>query len=302
MEKVLIAGGRGTVGSHLQEELRNEGFDPYVLTRNKVASAESEHMLLWDPSKKILEADLNEFSHLINLAGEGIADKRWTKKRKKEIIDSRVQTTRFLSDLLKEQEHQIQTFISASATGFYGNSRNREMSEGNNPINEDFLSQVCQLWEEAAHTAKGHVSRFHIIRIGTVLTTEGGAFPKLTATIPAGVINTMGNGKQYMSWIHITDLCRMVAFLLKSKARNGAYNAVSPQPVTNSEFVKKLKETWKKPAIIVPAPAFALKVALGEMSAVVLNSNKVSSEKIQNEGFAFRYGKIENAIDSLLSS
>jgi uncharacterized protein (TIGR01777 family) len=302
MEKVLITGGRGTVGSHLQAELRRQGYAPYVLTRNEAASDKSSNMLYWDPKRKILKADLSQFAHIINLAGEGIADKRWTKQRKKDIINSRVQPTRFLIDQLNIQGHKIQSFISASAVGDYGDSGDRMMSENDHPIHEDFLSQVCQRWEEAAYAVKDHAEHLYIVRIGTVLTTEGGAFPKLTATLPAGIINTMGKGNQYMSWIHITDLCKMMVHLMSRNPNSTIYNGVSPEPVTNALFARKLKNQWHRPAIIIPAPTLALKIALGEMSAVVLNSNRASSEKIQKDGFEFEYRKIDKAIEDLLSS
>jgi hypothetical protein len=236
---------------------------------------------------------------VINLAGAGIADKRWTPERKCELIDSRVQSAATLREALKNTPELPKTYVSASAIGYYGNSGETKMDEHDAPADESFMVDCCRQWEEAAEKAGALGMRTVLLRIGIVLARDGGALPEVSRTLKFGVGGYFADGKAWWSWIHIDDVCRMFLWALENESAEGIYNAVAPFPERNLDLVKKTAKAMGKAAVFVPAPAFALRAALGEMSAVILNSNLVSAEKITTEGFVFKYPRVEEALEAL---
>ncbi|MFT4565167.1 MAG: hypothetical protein ACI9FN_000115 [Saprospiraceae bacterium] len=297
METVVIAGGTGMIGRKISTLLKKEGYITLSLTRNKKIT-DSQNFTYWNPKKGEIDQRIKEADHIINLAGTGIADKRWSQSRKKEIIESRTLSTNLLIRAISDHGLSIKTFSNASAVGYYGNRGSKLLSESS-PNGSDFLAQVCRLWEDAAMPAKKLVNRFSIIRIGVVLSKEGGALSKMDATVPYGISSILGSGKQYMPWIHIDDLANMFLESIRNSEINGIYNAVSPNPEAQKGFAKALKRALYSRAILMPTPAFLLKTLLGEMSAVVLNSTNVSAQKIVDTGFEFQYPHLDAALHEI---
>jgi hypothetical protein len=234
---------------------------------------------------------------VIHLAGENIADGRWTSKRKKTIKNSRVLSTRNLVSTLKSISTPPDVFISASAIGFYGKDRPVELYEGLNP-GKDFLADVCKEWEHEAIAAQDHNVRTIVLRIGIVLGYEGGAMKKMLPPFWAGAGGNLGDGNQWMSWIHVNDLVGMIIHGLENNSIQGAYNATSPDPVTNRTFTKCLAKSLGRPALI-PVPKFALKLILGEVSELLLGSLKVSSMKIIESGYKFMFPDLQSALNDM---
>ena len=300
MKSILIAGGTGLVGSQLKSRLKGR-YNIFTLSRKRHTS-ESDQLIHWDPINGQV-ADFNsDIDIVINLAGAGVADKRWTSARKKLIKQSRVNSTRVLIDTLRKRKVNIDLYLSASAVGYYGNSGEILMTEEDHAFNPDFLSDVCKAWEDEALKASDIASRVNIIRIGTVLSTKGGALPKMSDPVKYGMASYFGNGQQIMSWIHIDDLCASIEYLLETNTSHNIYNCVAPNPCTNREMIKAIKENVNRFAIEAPVPTLALRLMLGEMADILLVSNNVSADRLQSEGFEFRYPKIEDALQSLFSS
>ena len=297
METVVIAGGTGMIGRRISKLLTKEGFRPIALTRNK-EKAKTLGFAYWDPQSNEIDDEIRETDHIINLAGSGIADKRWSASRKKEIIESRTLSTMFLIDSLKKHRITLKSYTNASAVGYYGN-RGDELLYETSEEGSDFLAHVCRKWEAAAESAKQLTERFSIMRIGVVLSKEGGALSKMDATIPYGISSILGSGKQYMPWIHIEDLAHMFLDVIRNPEITGVYNAVSPYPVHQKKFAQTLNSVLNAKALLIPAPKLLIKTVLGEMSSVVLNSNNASAQKIVDTGFEFQYPHLESALKEI---
>lgn len=301
MLKIGITGGTGFIGRHLTALLVDKGHDVVVFTRSAAGrTTDKVTYAHWDPEKNT--CDINALAGLdavVNLAGAGIADKRLTEKRKKEIIDSRVNSTEFLLSNLKGHAPACKTFVSASAIGFYGPDK-----DGGKPFTEDaapysdFLATTCRLWEAASQKATTFL-RTVIIRTGVVLGNDGGAYPKFAGPLSFGVMPVPGSGRQIVSWIVIDDLARLYLYALEHGEMSGIYNGVAPVPVTYSQLMQAIKKAHGGFALPVPVPAFALKLVLGEMSGEVLKSCMVSAEKTLKAGFKFNYPGIAGAIKCL---
>lgn len=298
MKTIIIAGGSGTVGSRLAQILKTKEYKTLVLTRNKEKCTRDSSFIYWDVENGEVDNRITEADSIINLAGSGIADGRWTNKRKEEIMSSRVDSTRLLISSIKNHSIPLESYISASAIGYYGDGGTQLLTEESDVITKEFLSDVCVRWEEEAHKAKSLCPSFSIIRIGTVLSKQGGALEKMDKSIPYGIASYLGSGDQLMSWIHIDDLCHMITFLLE-KRLSGIYNGVAPEVLSNKEFTKILRNTVNPKALLVGTPSLALKLALGEMSRVVLNNSNISAQKILKSGFSFKYPTLRNALDDL---
>ncbi|QOI96924.1 MAG: TIGR01777 family protein [Flammeovirgaceae bacterium] len=299
-KKVLITGASGLVGSRLTELLLKQGYEVAHLSRQ--AKAGRVPAFAWDVSAGTIDEKAFEgVDSVIHLAGAGVADKRWTVKRKKEILDSRVQSTRLLYQFLGRGNHQVSSFLSASAIGIYGfGLRDEVLTESSNPGN-DFLAEVVKAWENEVNAVQSLGIRTAILRIGIVLSKKGGALKEMARPVQWGVGAPLGTGNQYLSWIHIDDLCRMFLFAKENNSVAGVYNAAGVQPVTNKEFTRAIAVVLKKPMWLPPVPAFALKLVLGEMAGMVLNGSRVSSEKIQRAGFTFRFTDLHSALLDLLA-
>ncbi|MEX2590112.1 MAG: TIGR01777 family oxidoreductase, partial [Chitinophagales bacterium] len=237
---------------------------------------------------------------IVHLAGAGIADKRWTASRKKEIVESRTKSTALLIDKLKELNHKPELFLSISAIGYYGACGDEWVDE-NSPAANDFLAQVCEKWEAAAHEVKKLNINYNTIRIGMVLSPNGGALREIEKPLKFGIAGYLGNGQQYMSWIHIEDLCRQFLHCIEGKAQtNETYNAVAPNPERNIDFTSKLSKAIGK-GILMPTPGFAIKLMLGEMANMVLTGQRVSCKKIQSTGFEYKYPDLKTALEDIYS-
>lgn len=296
METVIIAGGTGMLGTSISHLLRSEGYKPIILTRDKKKSQQQGH-LHWDVKNKTIDTRMNAADHIINLAGVGIADARWSAEQKKKIISSRVESSLLLADWLKHSDG-VKTYINASAVGYYGDAGDRLLTEKSDK-GSDFLSDVCQQWEDAARHAQPFAERWIVFRIGVVLSKRGGALAKMDATIPMGIASYLGDGHQYVPWIHIHDLAAMMVEGLKNAKLNGIYNATSTHSVPQKEFMRTLRNVKNPIARLIPVPAFALKLSLGEMSSVVLNSTNVSAQKITEAGFRHQYTDLEDALRAI---
>lgn len=294
--KVLITGGTGLIGSRLSALLEAENIDYAVVTRGNTGGRKSFYK--WAPEKGTIDPRAIEgITHIIHLAGAGIADKRWTKNRKQELIDSRVRSARLLFDVLKKNHQSLQAFISAGGIGFYGDKGSELIAEQSDPAN-GFLSQITVAWEEAAMEFEKIASRVVINRTGLVLSEKGGILKNLKFPLKLGVAPVFGNGRQYYSWIHIDDLCNWLLYTLEQPIE-GIYNVVSPQPVTNIDFIRYLRSRAAKRSIIFKIPSIFLKLGLGELSSALLISQRVSSDKMQQSGFHFQYPDLDIALQDL---
>lgn len=297
-KKVLITGASGLVGSRLTELLLQQGYEVVHLSRQAKAGKVTAYA--WDVSTGTLdEKAFDGVDAVIHLAGAGVADRRWTTKRKKEILDSRVQSARLLYQTLKKQSHQVKTFISASAIGIYGFGLNDEIFTENSKPGNDFLAQVVTTWENEVNAVRSLGIRTTILRIGIVLSKEGGALKEMARPVRFGIGSPLGTGKQYLSWIHIDDLCRMFLLALQNESISGVYNATGVEPVTNAELTRAIAAILKKPLWLPRVPAFALRLVLGEMAEMVLNGSVVSSQKIQQAGFTFLHTELRSALIDL---
>ena len=299
--KVLVTGATGFVGDVLVEMLLAKGHTIHALSTRKNATVKGANTFVWQPNSYEMDAAaLDGVEGIIHLAGATVS-KRWTTKYKQEIFDSRTRTAETLfRAIAKLPQHNIKTFVSASAVGFYKSNFDETYVESDGPGN-DFLSQVCQHWEAASDKMQQLGLRVGKLRIGIVLGRGGGVLGQLEPITKLGLGAPLGNGKQWMSWIHLTDLARLFVFALENQKVTGAINAGGPAPVTNRELSKALAKTLHRPFIAPAVPAFALKLALGEMAAIALMSQKVSEAKTKKLGFDYQFQTLEAALNDLYS-
>lgn len=296
--KVLVTGASGFVGQRVVKQLLGKGDEVVVLTRNIVKAAlylgKECKFYNWDTNELPPEEAFHGVDAVINLMGEGIAEKRWDEAQKKKIYDSRIIGTSMLIERIKGLDKKPSVFISASGTGIYGNRGDEVITEGSS-VADDFLAKVCKDWEAEANKAKDLGLRVVILRTGVVLGKNGGALKKMLTPFKLGVGGPVASGKQYMSWIHVEDLAGIYVQAVRDASYSGVYNGTSPNPVTNKEFTKELGKAVGRPAFF-PVPAFALKAAFGEMSQVLLDGQKVLPSRVQEKKFRFRYPIVEMAI------
>lgn len=295
--KVLISGGSGLVGSRLTSLLLEKGYEVAHLSRS-IRSGPIE-TFSWDIERGHLDAGaIAEVDFIIHLAGSGVADGRWTAKRKKEILDSRVKSSELLFKVLEENDHSVKAFVAASAVGYYGMDTGDVLCSEDSPRGRDFLSDVVVEWE--ASTSKIRELRIPTsqLRIGVVLDPKGGALRKMETPLKMGIGSPIGSGKQWMSWIHIDDLCRMIIYSLENRL-DDVFNAVAPNPVTNRELTRAMAKALNKPLFMPNVPSFVLIAVLGEMAAMILGGNRVSSDKIETEEFEFSFPLVDSALKDL---
>ncbi|MCD6068191.1 MAG: epimerase [Bacteroidetes bacterium] len=297
MANVLITGASGLLGQPLSELLMKNGHSVTHIGRKEKLQGKIK-CYQWDIGKGTIDPRAFEnIDTVVHLAGAGIADSRWTDERKKEIIDSRVQSGKMLINAINERKGQIRTFIGASAIGYYGAITNETIYTETMPPHTDFMASVCTLWEESYNGDAQ--TRKVIVRIGVVLSHEGGAFLKLSKTAKMGIASPLGSGKQYMPWIHIDDMAGVIFEAITNTAYTGIYNAVTPQHINNTEFTRELAKAYGKPMFMPKVPAFLLKLMLGEMANIVLEGSRVSCEKLQKQGFTFQFPEITGAFANL---
>lgn len=300
--KVLITGATGFIGKKLVHTLSREGHEIVILSRN-ANKAKSTFSLpvetfTWKTEELPPLEALTGVDAIVHLAGEGIAEKRWSEKQKKKIYDSRIVGTRnLLKAVQKVQSPQLKTLVSASAIGFYGDRGEEELNESSKR-GTGFLADVCADWEKASQENNGNL-RVVNLRTGIVLGNGGGMLSKLLPLFKLGLGGPVGNGKQWMSWIHVEDHVALIRAMLLSDSYSGPVNGVSPQPVTNAEFTKAMGHALSRPAIL-PAPAIAIKLAMGELSTLVLGSQKVLPVAAQKKGFTFQYPTIDEALEAIV--
>jgi uncharacterized protein (TIGR01777 family) len=297
-DKILIAGGTGLLGTRLSEMLIDSGYEVAHLSRTPDKYARYK-TFKWDAGKGTIDENaIRHADYIINLAGNSVSGEKWSMARKKEILNSRIQTTNLLCQYLEKVPNRVKGFIGSSAVGIYGNSGDRLMME-ESTYGSDFLAEVCKHWEHASWQIHTLGIRTVIFRIGIVLSNKGGALPQIAKPIKMLAGSPLGSGKQYMSWIHIDDLCRLYIKAIEDRQMEGVYNAVSPNPATNEELTRTLAKVMHKPLVFPNVPAFGLKLMLGEMSEIVLNSARVSATKVLQTGFTFEYSHVQEALESL---
>jgi uncharacterized protein (TIGR01777 family) len=297
MASILVTGGTGFIGTSLCNLLRDKGYTVLILSRTKIDKPNTYYWSLEDhyiDPEAIVRAD-----YIIHLAGAGIADKRWSKERKRILIDSRVKSANLLFEKVKELNPNLKGFISASAVGYYGATTSTKIYKENDAAGNDFVSDICKVWEKASLQFEAINVRTVIFRTGVVFAKEGGAMEKLSKPIKLGVGAALGSGKQYMPWIHIDDLCNMYAEAIENSEINGVYNAVAPEHITNKLLNKTIAKKLKKPLWLPNIPAFVMKLILGEMAVILLEGSRVSSEKIVPTGFKFKYPSLTKALHNL---
>ncbi len=300
IKTVLITGATGLIGTRLTQLLLNEGYVIHTLSRKGVSCQPEIKAFKWDPEKGAIdEKCLESVDAVIHLAGESIAGKAWTKSRKQKIIRSRTESVRLIYQLIQNNPlSKVNTFISASAVGYYGDRADELLTEESLPGN-DFMAQTCIAWEDAVDEGKLLGLRVVKLRTGIVLAAEGGALPQLAGPVKAGFGTVLGSGKQWMPWIHFDDAVRMYKFVLSNEEAKGSYNQCSPNPVTNKQMTFAIADVLKKPLWLPRVPSFVLGIALGEMKAVVLNSTRTSATKIIDLGFMFRFNTLGEALENI---
>jgi uncharacterized protein (TIGR01777 family) len=308
MSTILITGGTGMIGTALSRMLITKGHRVILLSRNvsrpAAVSDPSLSTAHWDPYKDSIDPEaIKAADFIIHLAGAGVADKRWTARRKKEIVESRTRSSALLVKALKEIPNKVQAVVSASGIGWYGpdpSIPNPRPFVETDPVDEDFLGTTCRLWEESITPVTTMDKRLVIFRIGLVLSNAGGALAEFRRPVKLGVAAILGSGKQVMSWIHVEDLCRLFLLAVEDNGWSGVYNAVAPQPVDNRtltiELAKRMKGRYFVPVYV---PSFVLKIVVGELSIEVLKSATVSAVKTRQKGFQFLYPSIQSALDNL---
>lgn len=297
-EVVLITGAGGLVAKELAKKLEKD-YTIRFLTRKKKHENEFE----WDLSNGTIDENAFEsISHIIHLAGANISEKRWTHERKKELISSRVDSANLILKTLQKKNIKLKSFITASGINYYGTkTTDKIFTEKDGPGN-DFLSEVVILWERAADDFKEQNLAERVVKIRTavVLSEKDGALKKMLPTIKSGIGSPLGSGKQYMPWIHIKDICSIYEFVLKNSEIDGAYNAVSPQHITNEDLTKKMAEVLGKPLFMPNVPSFVLRLIFGELSDALLEGSRASSQKIQETGFHFEFPDLTITLKDLL--
>jgi uncharacterized protein (TIGR01777 family) len=300
--KVIVTGATGLVGHALVRSLLADGHEVTRLVRGDAQGfrAPGTAAVHWEPDNGVIDAkELEGHDAAIHLAGESIADGRWDEEKKRRILESRVKGTRLLAEALAGLNEKPKTLVSASAIGFYGN-RGAEVLREESASGEDFLSEVCREWEKATLPASQAGIRVIHVRIGVVLSAEGGALEKMVKPFKLGLGGRVGSGQQYMSWITLDDLVGVIKRALTDESLRGPINAVAPNPVTNEEFTKALGRVLGRPTFL-PVPAFAARLAFGEMAdALLLSGARVEPARLREAGYEFKQPEIEGALRHVL--
>lgn len=296
-KKVLITGGTGLIGKRLTHMLLQKGYEVAFLSRKK-EDIPSVRVYEWDIKKGYIEEGaLDNLHFLVHLAGTNVAEGRWTEERKKSILESRTESARLIARKLAERSGKPVAFASASGISYYGQDTGDNRNTEATPPGNDFLSHVSIEWEKAADEIAALGIRTVKLRTGIVISKEGGAIPKMALPARFSVGAPLGSGKQWISWIHLDDMCEMYIEALENERWQGAYNAVAAPPVTNEGLTKAICSVLHRPQWFPNVPAFALKLVFGEMAAVVLGGNYVVNARIADEtGFKYHYGDLESAL------
>ncbi|WP_396154360.1 TIGR01777 family oxidoreductase [Flavobacterium sp.] len=298
---ILITGATGLIGKKMVSLLKKDNHIIHYLStsKSKIEHTSNYKGFYWNPGKGEIDlAAFEDVSVIIHLAGASVS-KKWTTSYKKEIIQSRVQSANLLFKTLQSHPNSVKQFISASAIGIYPNDLTAIYNEDDSKIDDSFLGEVTQLWEESTNLFKSLPLLVTTIRIGVVLANESGALVEMTKPIKYGFGTALASGKQYVSWIHIDDLVAIFKYVIDNNLE-GIYNAVSPYPTTNEEITKAIAKTIHKPLFLPNVPKFMLRLLLGEMHQIVTSSQHVSSRKILDAGFQFQYASLSKSLQNLL--
>jgi uncharacterized protein (TIGR01777 family) len=297
---ILITGASGLIGTRLTELLLQQKANVSHLGRRRKDQGIQSYT--WDVNQSQIDKEaLKNVGTIVHLAGAGVAEKRWTKERKREILESRIRSGRLLFETLKKDNtRSVKTLVSASGVAYYGFGNKAQVFKEDDGPGTDFLSTVTQQWEKEADRFTELGIRVVKLRIGFVLSERGGALKEMAAPVKYFVGAPLGSGEQLINWIHIDDLCQLFIKAIDDSSMSGAYNAVGPYAVTNRELTKAIAKVLHKPLIVPFVPAFVLKLMLGELAEIVLKGSHVSSGKIVKKGFSFQFNTLENALEDLL--
>lgn len=297
--QVFITGATGLIGNQIVHKLLNQSHSITILTRDmdKARRIFGNNINYCNSLSQF--RTLNHFDAVINLAGEPIADKRWTKRQKEKLCRSRWKITEQLSQLINESSIPPKVFISGSAVGYYGSQKDNLLTEQSQP-HKEFTHYLCQRWEELALSASNPKTRVCLLRTGIVLARNGGALAKMLPAFRLGLGGVIGTGKQFMPWIHIQDMTEAILFLLTTTNLSGAFNLCAPNPVTNEQFSHSLANELRRPCFM-PIPSCGIKFAMGEGTTVILNGQRALPDRLQQSGFCFNYDTLEPALNNLLT-
>lgn len=300
---ILIAGGSGFIGKHLAQLLIDNGYLVSILSRNKKENTNDISYYQWDVEKGVIdEKAVLEADSIINLAGENIAEKRWTLERKQAIVQSRVGAIELIYSVLQKHNKKLDSFISASGIGIYGVLQSNIILTEDSPLADDFLGDTCQKWESAADLISNLNIRTVKIRTGLVIGPNDGFLKKLIPIFRLKLGTPIGTGEQFMSWIHVHDLCEIYIAAIENQKINGAYNAVIKDGTTNYIFSKKLAKVYGYNMWLPNVPTFIIQILMGEMADIVLTGQRVSSDKIEKTGFVFKFTKLSYALRDCLKN
>ena len=301
-KNVLLTGGTGFIGKHLTDVLIENGFTVSILSRSDRKNTPSIIYYKWNLKDNFIDRDaILNADYIVHLAGEGIVEKRWTKRRKKAILESRTKPVQLILSILKENNKTLDAFVSASAVGIYGAFTSQEICTENTPPANDFLGMTCQKWEADADQITTLGIRTVKIRTGIVLGKGEGFLKKITPGFKAGFGAILGSGKQYIPWIHVEDLCQIYLKAIVDTDMQGAYNATITDNTTNATLSRILAHLYGYTIWLPNIPAFLIRLGLGKMSIAVLEGQRISSEKIQKAGFEFQYTDIETTLSTSLN-
>lgn len=299
-KRILITGATGLIGTRLTSLLLEKGYEVAHLSRSRRPGS-AVPVFLWDPSRNEMdEQSTRNIDVVIHLAGAGIAEKRWTERRKKEILESRTRSADLIRRTISGQQHQIRTFISASGIDYYGaKDTGAPYQESSPPGGETFMSQVAIAWEKEADAFSEMGMRVVKIRTGVALSRESVALRKIALPVKLFVGAPLGTGNQYFNWIHLEDLCGIYLKAIEDLSMRGAYNAVAPDPVTNRELTKTIADVLGRTLWLPAVPGFVVRLIAGEVAEVVLTGGEVAADKIRQEGFVFRFDTLRSALTDI---
>lgn len=298
---ILITGGSGLVGTKLSEMLLAKGYNVCWLSRQSEEQGRIK-VYQWNIEKGYIDKEaIKKANVVVHLAGANVGEKRWTKKYKREILESRTLSTELLFKEISKHNPEIDAFISASAIGIYGTDRGEEVLNEDSSKGVDFLAEVTKKWEASSSKFEEINIRTVLIRIGVVLSEKGGVLERMSQPIKLGTGAVLGSGRQYLSWIHIEDLCRVFIKTLEDPDLRGPYNAATSKPITNEMLTKSIAKLLNRSLVLPNVPGFILKIILGEFASNVLGGIRVSNERIVNAGFKFEFEEVEEAIKDLIA-
>lgn len=298
---ILVTGATGLVGRQLCEELLKRGYSVHILSRTPRNIADCRCFTWNIEAQEIDHLAFEGVTSIVHLAGAGVGDRRWTARYKQQIYDSRIESTKLLVNTLKTIDHKVESFISASAVGYYDDCGTKWITE-DAPMAEEFIARLCRDWEAEGQKVDNMGIRYVALRIGLVLSRQAGFLPKTTMTLPLRMLSYFGNGSHYYAWIHEKDVVDMFCHALINQTARGVYNAVAPNPVPQKVMLVELKKVLSKALIMLPVPTVALRIVLGEMARVVVFSQRVSAQKILDTGFTFSFNKVDEAFADLYSA